>query len=172
MSCLIHINPVDVRLSHSVSGPILILSFHLHRGLPHVSPPKFCTQLSPPRTCHCPVCLTPLDVIPVTISGEQHKSRSSSLCSCLQSSFSSPNISFSILFSNAPSLAPSFLNVRDRVSHPYKTALIVVTHNLPVYCHTQHARPAVLPRNNKPMLAVPNYSSLSFSLLAAGHKTR
>ena len=85
LSSLTHVNPVDVRLSHSVSGPILILSFHLHPGLPHVSPPKSCTQLYPPRTGHRPICLTPLDLITRTISGEQHKSRSSSLCNCLQS---------------------------------------------------------------------------------------
>jgi len=84
-SSLTHINPVDATLSHSVSGPISILSFHLHRGLPHVSPPKSYTQLSPPRTSHYPICLIPLDVVTRIISDEQHKSRSSSLCSCLQS---------------------------------------------------------------------------------------
>ena len=136
-SSLTHINPVDVTLSHSISSPILMLSSRSHPGLPHVSPPKSCTQLSPPRTCHRPLLHIPLDVITRIISGEQHKSQSSSLCSCLQSpSYFHPyqaEISLSKLFSNAPSLAP-YLNVRDRVSHPYKTALIVITYNLLVYC--------------------------------------
>jgi hypothetical protein len=50
---------------------------------------------------------------------------SSSLCNYVRSSFRwsqlSPNILLSSLFSNTLSLYPSF-NVRDQVSHPYRTS--------------------------------------------------
>jgi hypothetical protein len=57
----------------------------------------------------------------------------SSLCGFLQppvtSSLFSPNILLSTLFSNAPSLCFS-LNIRDQVSHPYKTTEKVIVLNL------------------------------------------
>jgi hypothetical protein len=56
---------------------------------------------------------------------EEYKLWSSSLRSFLQSPVTSslfgPNIHLSILFSNTLSLCSS-LNVRDQVSHPYRTA--------------------------------------------------
>ena len=59
-----------------------------------------------------------------TIFGEQYRSLSSSICSFLHSPFTSsllgPNILLCTLFSNTLSLRSS-LNVRDQVSHPYKT---------------------------------------------------
>jgi len=56
--------------------------------------------------------------------GEEYRSLSSSLCSFLHSLVTSsllgPNILLYTLFSNTFSLYSS-LNVRDQVSHPYKT---------------------------------------------------
>jgi hypothetical protein len=58
------------------------------------------------------------------ILGKEHKSRSSSLCSFLHppvtSSLLSLNNLLSALFSNILSLC-SYHNVRDKVSHPYRT---------------------------------------------------
>jgi hypothetical protein len=55
---------------------------------------------------------------------QKYKSWSTSLCNFLHfpitSSLFSPNIRFSTLFSNTLSLCSS-LNVRDQVSHPYRT---------------------------------------------------
>jgi hypothetical protein len=72
----------------------------------------------------CPVHLILLALITLTILGEEYKPCSSSLCSFLQppviSSLLDPNILLSTLFSNTLNLWSS-LNVRDQVSHPYKT---------------------------------------------------
>jgi len=58
------------------------------------------------------------------IFGEEYRSLSSSLCSCLQSLVTSsllgPNVLLSTLFSNTLRLRSS-LNMIDPVSHPYKT---------------------------------------------------
>jgi hypothetical protein len=63
-------------------------------------------------------------LIILIILGEEHKSRSSSLCSYLHppvtSSLFGPNILLSTLFSNTLRVCFS-LNVRDQVSHPYRT---------------------------------------------------
>jgi hypothetical protein len=56
--------------------------------------------------------------------GKEYRSFSSSLCSFLHSPITStllgPNILLNTLFSNTLNLRSS-LNVRDQVSHPYKT---------------------------------------------------
>jgi hypothetical protein len=63
-------------------------------------------------------------LIILIILGKGYKSRSSSLCSFLQPPITSvlfgPNILLSTLFSDILSLRSS-LNVRDQVSHPYRT---------------------------------------------------
>jgi hypothetical protein len=63
-------------------------------------------------------------LIILIILGEEYKSRSSLLCNFLYSPVTSylfgPNIFLSTLFSNTLSLCFS-LNVRDQVSHPYRT---------------------------------------------------
>jgi hypothetical protein len=66
----------------------------------------------------------PLNSPTLTILGEEYKPCSSSLHSFLQppvtSSLFGPNILLSTLFSNTLNLRSS-LNVRDQISHPYKT---------------------------------------------------
>jgi hypothetical protein len=76
-----------------------------------------------PISATCPIHLIPLDLIILLTLGEEYESWSSSLCSFLRPSVSpsllGPNILLSTLFSNTLSLCSS-LNVRDRVSHPYR----------------------------------------------------
>jgi len=65
--------------------------------------------------------------------GEEYRSLSSALCSCLHSpvtlSLLGTNIFLSTLFSNNLSLC-SFLNVGDQVPHPYKTTGKIIVPNI------------------------------------------
>ena len=87
-----------------------------HQNPVHASP-------FPPIRATCPTHRILLDFITRTILCEEYRSLSSSLCSFLHSPFSSsllgPNI-LNTLFSDTFSLRSS-INVRDQVSHQYKT---------------------------------------------------
>ena len=106
---------------------ILILSSHLHLGLPSgFFPPGFPTKtlytpLPSAIRVTCRAYLILLDFITRTILGEEYRSFSSSLCSILHSPVTStligPNILLNTLFSNTPSLRSS-INVSDQFAHP------------------------------------------------------
>ena len=121
---------------------VLILSTHLHVGLPSgLFPSGFPTKIlhttiSTPIRATCPAHLILLDFITRTIWGEKYRSFSSSLCNLLHSPVTSsllgPNMLLNTIFSNTLSFLSSF-NVSDQVSHPYKTTgkiivLYMLTH--------------------------------------------
>ena len=85
---------------------------------------NLCTPLLSPIRATCPAHLILLHLIIRTIWGEEYRSLSSSLCSFLYSPVTSsllgPNILLNTLLSNTLILHSS-LNVRDQVSHPYRT---------------------------------------------------
>jgi len=114
---------------------ILIISSHLHLGLPSgLFPPGFPTKTlyTPvfyPILVTCPVHLIILHFIAQTMLGAEYRSLSSSLCSLLHSPVTSsllgPNILLNTLFSNT--LSPhSSLSVGDQVSHPHKTTGTII----------------------------------------------
>jgi len=124
-------SPVQSIYPHPTSWrSVLILSTHLRLGLPSgLFPSGFPakilhTPFSSPIRATCPAHLILLDFIPRTILGEKYKSFSSSLCNRLHSSVTSsllgPNILLNTMFSNTLSFLSS-RNIRDQVSHPYKT---------------------------------------------------
>jgi hypothetical protein len=89
-----------------------------------------CIFISPMRAT-CPALVAVLHFITLITFGKAYKLWSSSLCSLLQppatSSLLGPN-NPSALFSDTLSLY-SALNVRDQLSHPYKTtSKIIVIH--------------------------------------------
>ena len=126
---------------------ILILSSHLYLGLPSAFSYRFSphkpvyTSLSPIHAT-CPDYLI-LDLITRTISGEQYRSLSSSLCSFLHSpdtsSLLDPNLSLSTLFSNTLSLRSS-LSVSDMFHYTYN---IYLDNTLHVSAPNGHHQPRI-----------------------------
>ena len=108
---------------------ILILSVHVHLVLPiGLFPSRLLTKnpyapLLFPMRATWPAYFILIDFITRIVFGEKYRSLSSSLCSFLHSTVTSPlsgpNTFLSSLFSNTHSLCNS-LNVRDQVSNPYK----------------------------------------------------
>ena len=124
-------SPIQSIYPHHTSWrSILILSTHLRLGhpsgfFPSGFPTKtLYTPISLPTRATCPAHLILLDFITRTILGEEYKSFSSWLCNLLHSPVTSsllgPNILLRTMFSNTLSFLSS-RNVKDQVSHPYKT---------------------------------------------------
>ena len=123
---------------------ILILSSHLHLGLPSVLFLSYFhtkTLYAPllPLICStCPAPLIFLNFITWRVFGVEYRSLSSSLCSFLHSSVTSSllgsNILLSTLFSNSLGLCSS-LSVSDQVSHPNKTTGSVIQGDQKVSVH-------------------------------------
>jgi hypothetical protein len=117
---------------------ILILSYHLHLGLPKGLflvdvPVKILEALLP--LSFLATWLAHLNILDlITLLGERYKLWSSSLWSLLHFPFSSllsPNIRLRILFSNTLSLQSS-LNVRDHASHQWALIFLNVMFHAPI----------------------------------------
>jgi hypothetical protein len=127
---LSQMKPVHILISHFKIQYILILSSQLYLG--HLSDVLASTRFT--RTLYillfvlmhstCLGHLIILQLIILAICGDEHKLRSSALCNFLHPPISSYPLGLynliSSLTSNTLSLCSS-LNVRDQVSHPYKT---------------------------------------------------
>ena len=128
---LSQLNPVHTPTSHFLNIHLNIIP-HLRLGLPTgLFPSRFPTKtlyrlhaFPLPHTRYMPRPSHSSHFITRTLSGEEYRSLSSSLCSFLcylvTSSLIGPNIFLNTLFSNTLNLRSS-LNVSDQVSHPYKT---------------------------------------------------
>jgi len=117
-------DPFHNPTSHFLKIHLNIIFPPMPGSFPQVSPPKHSLTFPLPIYTTCPAYLIILDLFTQTILGEEYRSLSSSLRSFLHStvlfSLLGPNILPSTLFSNTLSRRSS-LNVRDQVSHPYKT---------------------------------------------------
>ena len=127
---LSQLDPVHTPISHFLKIHLNIIlpsaprshKFSLSLRFPHQNP-VYPSPL-PHYILHSPPISFFLIFVTCTILGEQYRSLSSSLCSCLHSPVTSsllgPNNPLNTLFLNTLRLHSS-LNVSNQVSHPYKT---------------------------------------------------
>jgi hypothetical protein len=165
------INPVQ--LTTSYLRFILILSSDLFLGLPScLFPSGFLTNILHAllRVATCPAHLILVDYIILIILGEEvYMLWCSSLCSFLQppatTTLLGPNILPNTLFSNTLSLCSS-LNLRDQVSHPYRTTGKIIVLYIVIFTLLDSRREdkwfwteqwQALPEFNLPLILFLNY---------------
>ena len=121
---LSHTDPAHTVLYYLFKTHFNTISPSMHRSTKWSLSSRLHVFLFSPIRATCHTHLKFLDVIILIVLSEEYKSRRSSLWNFLQSCFTSSlsvqNTPLSAIFSNTLSLC-SYPNMRDQVSHPYKT---------------------------------------------------